>query len=73
MNGNWMTLNKDKGIRSFFDGGIWLALFVVWLLFSASGFIGGTLAARVNVLILMVFKRNFKRKGSHKFVDLGYI
>ena len=46
---------------------------MVWLLFSASGFMGGTLAARVNVLILMVFKRNFKREGSHKFVDLGYI
>ena len=26
---------------------------MVWLLFSASGFMGGTLAARVNVLILM--------------------
>ena len=69
-----LAMNKDKGIRSiFFDGGIWLALFMVWLLFSASGFMGGTLAARVTVLILMVFKRNFKRKGPHKFVDLGYI
>ena len=28
---------------------------MVWLLFSASGFMGGTLAARVNVLILMGF------------------
>ena len=50
-----LTMNKDRGIRYFFDGGILLALFMVWLLFSASGFMGGTLAARVNVLILMVF------------------
>ena len=46
-----LTMNKDKGIRSIFDGGIWLALFMVWLLFGASGFRGGTLAARVNVLM----------------------
>ena len=50
-----LTMNKHKGIRYFFDGGILLALFMVWLLFSASGFMGGTLAARVNVLILMGF------------------
>ena len=46
--------DEPSGIESliiyFLDGGM------VWLLFSASGFMGGTLAARVNVLILMVFK-----------------
>ena len=42
---------KIRGPYRFFDGGVWLALFRAWLLFSASGFIGGTLAARVNVLI----------------------
>ena len=46
---------KIRGSDIFFDGGILLALFMVWLIFSASGFMGGTLAARVNVLILMVF------------------
>ena len=46
---------------------------MVWLLFSASGFMGGTLAARVNVLIWSVFKRNFKERDPIKFVDLGYI
>ena len=49
-----LTLNKDQGSYRFFDGGIWLALFMVWLLFSASGFMGDTLAARVNVKTMQI-------------------
>ena len=30
---------------------------------------GGTLAARANVLILIVLKKNFNRKGSRKFAE----
>ena len=51
----------NLGSDLFFDGGIWLALFMVWLLFSASGFMGGTLAARVNVLILLIFQKEFEK------------
>ena len=51
-----LTMNTDKGIISIFNGGIWLALFRVWLLCSASGFMvmGGTLAARVNVKTMQI-------------------
>ena len=50
-------MNLIEGII-FFQRGIWLAFFRVWLIFNASGFMGDTLAARVSVLILMVNQRN---------------
>ena len=53
---SWIELaesNVDTWRDHIFFG-IWLALFRVWLLFSASGFMGDTLAAMVNVKTMQI-------------------